>query len=394
MNQSKSKTKSTGSLRFFSLSAISLAGLALAILLTQHFYEIRGEGSHFKSSCNFGGTLNCDVIAASQSAEFIGGFPLSSFAAGWFLTFFVISLFIHQKYWRRDAIRALFGMSLVGVIISGFYFWVMRFQLHTYCLYCIGIDLCNLAGLFITISLKPELPSLKTLDRSKWTTFLCLGAGSHLLMALGLSAFDQNGFQPSAAKEAADSILSTPPVYVQIDESLPSIGTKDAPITIFEFSDFQCPFCRIGALNINTLLYRYPGKIRIVFKNYPLDQKCNSDFPQTMHPAACEAARTALCAHEQGQFERAYETLFEKQSSLAEGRVAELLSELKLDPVRLSACSGSSQTTLQITRDIAEGKTLGLTGTPTFFVNGHRVDGIRPNAVWNFVIERLLQPKL
>ncbi len=387
-----SNLQSSNRWRLVSLSLLSLIGLTLSVILTFHFYEIRGIGGHFKSACNLGSSINCDLVAASRSAELFAGYPLSSFAAGWFLTFFIVSLFNFQKYWRREAIRATFGLSFIGVLISGYYLWMMKFKLHTLCLYCLGLDLCLLVAFLISISLKPERPWSNPFDRSKWMTFLGIGLGSHLAMVVALSWQDQNELRSADIKEAADSILASTATQVQIDESSPNIGPKDAPITIVEFSDFQCPFCRIGALTINELLYRYPGKVRIVFKNYPLDQKCNSEFPQTMHPSACEAARNALCAHEQGKFQEAYEALFEKQGSLAEGRVAGLLNELNLDTSRLSVCAEAPQTALQITRDITEGKALGISGTPTFFVNGHRVEGIRPSPIWNLVIERLLQP--
>jgi uncharacterized membrane protein len=242
--------------KLLSLSFISLIGLALSITLTIHFYEIRGVGSHFKSACNLGSSINCDVVAASQSAELFSGFPLSSFAAGWFLTFFFISLFNFNPYWRREATRAVFGLSLIGVLISLYYLWMMKFKLHTLCLYCLGVDLCLLIGFLISLNLRPEVPWGRVLDRSKWMTFLGVGFSSHLAMVIGLSSQDQTFLRFSEAKEIADSILASSPVSVQIDESLPSIGPKNAPITIVEFSDFQCPYCRIGALTINELIYR------------------------------------------------------------------------------------------------------------------------------------------
>jgi hypothetical protein len=382
-------------LRYITLSVIALIGLALSILLTQHFYEIRGVANHFKSSCNLSSTVNCDLVAASPSAELVGGLPVSSFAAAWFLNLFIMSFFFFRKHWEREAIRATFALSILGTFVSGLYFWIMRVQLHTFCLYCIGIDICVLLGFFITLSLKPDLNFNRSLNQGQWKTFLGIGAGSFLVMTLGLSAldprWDQNGFQPASDQEMADSILNSKSIPVAIEPIDPSIGPKDAPITIVEFSDFQCPYCRMGAMEVNTLLYRYPGKIRVVFKNFPLDQKCNPESPQTMHPAACEAAKASLCSHEQGQFESAYENLFENQGSLAEGRVKDLLKNLQLDQTQFSTCMESAQPTLTISRDIQLGKSLGINATPTFFVNGHKVEGILPPSVWNQVIDRLLK---
>ncbi len=377
-------------MRKFILSGVALLGLAFSLILTQHFYEIRGESSHFKSSCNIGQSFNCDIVAASPSAELIAGLPISSFAAGWFLTLFVMSLFLFQKYWRREAVRTYFGMSVVGTAIGAIYFLIMKFQLQTLCLYCLGVDLCSVVGLLISLSLKPEGFAQHPMDRPKLRTFAIIGVIAILATVGGLDLLQKSAFQGADVKEVVDSILNSPVVAVQSGAELPSVGAKTAPITIVEFSDYQCPYCRIGALSVNPLLYRYPGKVRIVFRNFPLDQKCNPDGPQ-LHHSACEAAKVALCALDQGKFEHAYETLFEKQSAFSPGNIAQLVSGEGIDINQLKSCMDSAQTGMRITRDITEGKELKITGTPTFFVNGHRVDGVRPTEVWNQVVDRLLK---
>jgi protein-disulfide isomerase len=335
--------------------------------------------------------MNCDVVAASPSAELFAGLPVSSFASGWFLSIFIISLLALKKDWEREAVRMVFGFYAVGLLFCFTYFFIMQFKLKTFCLYCMGVDLCTLLGAGISLNLRPDLPSRLAIDRKKWKVFFGIGTSSQIIMVFGLSFLNQNAFQPQKVQEEAKAILKAPILHIDLDDDMPSVGPKRAPITIVEFSDFQCPFCKTGALNVNSLLYHYPEKIRIIFKNYPLDQKCNPDFPQTMHPAACEAAKVALCAHQQGKFETAYEILFENQSSLVEGTVSQLMKASGIDAARLSQCQESPQTDSQIARDISEGKTLGINGTPTFFINGHKVEGIRPIPVWNAVIETLLK---
>ena len=173
-------------------------------------------------------------------------------------------------------------------------------------------------------------------------------------------------------------------------EELPSIGPLSAKITIVEFSDFQCPWCRLGAFAVNSTINRYPHQIRIIFRNYPLDQACNPQFEQTAHPIACEAARVALCAQKQGKFETLYQELFEKQASFSPGRPAEIAKESGLNGIELQRCLDSPETSTAISNDIREATLLGVKSTPTFFINGHKMEGAYPVEAWNGIIDELL----
>jgi protein-disulfide isomerase len=190
-----------------------------------------------------------------------------------------------------------------------------------------------------------------------------------------------------------DSILKTTPVFLKTDSHLPSFGPIDAPITIVEFSDYQCPYCRVAAFRLNTIMQRYSGKIRVIFKNYPLDQACNKHWAVTKHPAACEASRISYCAHLQGKFQEVYEELFEKQSQIVSGHVLPLLTPLGFSFEKIQEiqkCSGDLETTKIINEEIEEATLLGVQGTPTFFINGHKIEGLYPILVWNKIIEYLL----
>ena len=110
------------------------------------------------------------------------------------------------------------------------------------------------------------------------------------------------------------------------------------------------------------------------------------------HPAACEAAKVAHCSHEQGAFEATYEGLFEKQSQLQSGEVANLLkSNSAISPSKLEQCMNSSSTALKISQDIQAGIQHKVEGTPTFFVNGYKIVGILPPQVWYKIIDHFLK---
>ncbi len=146
----------------------------------------------------------------------------------------------------------------------------------------------------------------------------------------------------------------------------------------------------MGALTLNSLFYRFPGKIRIVFRNYPLDPTCNRMLQYPVHAHACEAAQAAFCANEQGKFEQAYEALFENQASFDSERPTAWVKKTVPDGKKLDACLNSPQPGLAILRDVEEANQLGVKSTPTFYINGHKLEGALPAPVWIKVIDALL----
>jgi len=377
--------------RLYFLNLVALIGWVFSIILSEHYYTVRNGSEHFRSSCNIGQTFNCDVIAASSYSELFAGLPLSSFGAGWFLGIFIISVIAHSVFWRRESTRALLGMSMAGVLVSLYYFAVMALRLKTFCLFCLGVDAMAVAALGLTLSLRPEGFREHPWEPSKWKVFAFTVLGSLLAMTIGLRGLDQST-SSEGSLESAERILSSPVERIP-EEGLSSvIGPQNAPITIVEFSDFQCPYCRLGALSLNTVFNRYPGKIKVIFRHFPLDQSCNSEVQSTAHPAACEAAQIAHCAHQQGRFDIVYETLFEKQSQLQAGHVLHLIQPIPgLQMSTLEACMNSPETQVKISQDIQAGKQLKVEGTPTFFINGHRIVGILPPQDWYKIIDALIK---
>ncbi|NBU20127.1 hypothetical protein EBS43_01745 [bacterium] len=382
---------STSPKRLYFLNVAALVGCILSIILTQHYFSLRNGSDHFRSSCNVGQAFNCDVIAASPYSELASGIPLSSVGAGWFLGILILSLLAHSSSWRRESTRALLVATGSGLVVSLYYLSVMAFKLKTYCLFCLGVDAAALTTLITTLTLKPEGLNPHRLEPKKWKTFALTLLGSLTVMIVLLRGFDQSTSSADSG-EPAESYLNSTPEQIHEDGTSATLGPKDAPITIVEFSDFQCPYCRIGALSLNSVLIRYPGKIRVIFRHFPLDQSCNSSVQHSAHPAACEAAKVAHCSHEQGAFEATYEGLFEKQSQLQSGEVANLLkSNSAISPSKLEQCMNSSSTALKISQDIQAGIQHKVEGTPTFFVNGYKIVGILPPQVWYKIIDHFLK---
>jgi protein-disulfide isomerase len=336
--------------------------------------------------------MNCDVVTASRYAEFFLGIPIASLGAGWFLALFAVSLIALNRFWRREALRAAFALSALGTLISLAYLGIMATQIKTFCLFCIAIDVVNIAALGVVVSMKPEGFSKHPLNRQQWKTLLPTVGASLLIAVLVLKAFEGPTFGETEVNEAALSLLNSPQVAVKTDESFSSIGPKNAKITIVEFSDFQCPFCRVAAFAINSMLNKYPDQVRVVFRNYPLDQACNREVQQSAHAYACEAARVAYCAHKLGNFQEVYEGLFDQQASFGPGRPMEIAQAAGTQG-DLKTCVESAEATQAVSQDIEEAITLGVKSTPTFFLNGHKIEGAMPAVVWDRMIELILKGK-
>jgi protein-disulfide isomerase len=181
-------------------------------------------------------------------------------------------------------------------------------------------------------------------------------------------------------KRADVRILLEPP-RATVAGSGPSLGPADAPVTIVEFSDFQCPYCGRAAPVAKSLVDRYPDQVRLVYRHMPLD----------FHAQARDAASAAICADRQGQFWEFHDLLFENQQNLHVTQLRQYADELSLDSAALERCMSDPETTALIDVDARDARELGVTGTPAFFINGILITGARPLADFVEVIDTELQ---
>ncbi|OFZ83934.1 MAG: hypothetical protein A3K03_01120 [Bdellovibrionales bacterium RIFOXYD1_FULL_44_7] len=379
--------------RLIALALLALIGAAVAVSQTQQFYELRSGTAAFKSFCNIGETVNCDAVAASPYAELIAGLPLSGFALAWFAALFFVALIARNVYWRRESIRVAFLISGTGLVCSVAFFAVMISVLKTFCLLCLVTDVVNISSFLIVLSLKPEWIKVHKPDWKKWKIMIGAVAGCLLVTIATLKLSAETPYKATEINDAANRVWAAPVLPVDDGQALPSIGPKDAPVTIVEFSDFQCPFCRNGALIVNSIMQKYPGKIRLIFRNFPLDPSCNRNVTSGGHSAACESAKSVFCGFRQNKFQPVYEALFDRQNEIAPGRAISIALEAGAEDSALKACLDSTETELAINADIEEAIRLGVHSTPTFFINGKKLEGAYPVQVWSKIIDKILQNK-
>jgi len=188
---------------------------------------------------------------------------------------------------------------------------------------------------------------------------------------------------PPAPSQAPGAPAAPPPVQNVAVGSAPVKGSPNAPVTIVEFSDFQCPFCSRAVPTLKQIESEYPDKVRVAFKNQPLP----------FHQHARLAAQAAMAANEQGKFWEYHDKLFANQQALDRSSLERYAQEVGLDMGRFRSALDSNKFEAQISADAAEGSRLGASGTPTFYINGRQLVGAQPYASFKQIIDEELSKK-
>ena len=167
-----------------------------------------------------------------------------------------------------------------------------------------------------------------------------------------------------------DRLQPPPVVRVQVlTDGAPIRGTADAPVTLVEFSDFHCPFCKRVQPTLTQVLEKYPGKVRLLFRHLPLD---------ALHPQARNAAEASWCAQDQGKFWEYHDLLFANAPKAAQDDLKHYAELIDLDMRKFESCLSQNVHRDSIQWDIDEVTKLGMSGTPAFFINGRPLSGAQP----------------
>jgi protein-disulfide isomerase len=160
----------------------------------------------------------------------------------------------------------------------------------------------------------------------------------------------------------------------------PSSGPADAAVTIVEFSDFECPYCQASFPVIRSIVAMYPGRIRFVYRHFPI---------AALHDRATAAAEASACAAAEGKFWPYHDRLFQRRQ-FDDASLRRYALESGLDVERFDGCLTSRQFQSDVARDVSDGQALGVRGTPTWFINGRKVEGAIPESTFRDVVRRLL----
>jgi protein-disulfide isomerase len=190
----------------------------------------------------------------------------------------------------------------------------------------------------------------------------------------------QNLMQQAMNDGEMTLILAPPSIEVSADPARLR-GDPNAPVTIVEFSDFSCPFCRKAESILPEVLAKYPGQVKLGYRDFPLD---------ALHPQAELAAEASRCAEEQGKYWEYHDLLFARPDKQTSDVLLDDARTLKLDDQKFSACLSSGRYKAQVQQDIQMGDRAGMVATPGFFINGAFVSGAQPAATFEKVIDQKL----
>ena len=167
------------------------------------------------------------------------------------------------------------------------------------------------------------------------------------------------------------------PLRTEVAATGPADGPANAPVTLVEFSDFQCPFCGRLFPTLTALKSKYGDRLRIVFRQYPLPN----------HQFAAKAAEASLCANEQGKFWALHDAMFKNQRALAVEDLKKSAAALGVDAAKFDSCLDSGRTAATVQSDLESGKAVGVDGTPALFINGRFLSGAQPIEVISAMVD-------
>jgi protein-disulfide isomerase len=182
---------------------------------------------------------------------------------------------------------------------------------------------------------------------------------------------------PTAGQQPA----APPPVVIDTRDA-PALGPENAPVTIVEFGDFQCPFCAQGAKSLRKFLTMYPDRVRWVFMHYPL---------RVAHPHAALAHEAAVAAQEQGKFWEMHDLIMRNQTNIRYGDLVRYAEEIGLDMGPFKDALDTRRLRGRVIHDLEEGRRLRVPGTPTYFVNGKRVVGAQTTYGFHSLVDAIIR---
>jgi protein-disulfide isomerase len=189
------------------------------------------------------------------------------------------------------------------------------------------------------------------------------------------------GLMQQAVNDGELVVLLDPPKIEMSFDPARLRGDPKAPVTIVEFADFSCPYCRNAESTLNELLAKYAGKVKVGYRDFPLRE---------LHPQAQLAAEASRCAGEQGKYWEYHDMLFANPDKQSREDLMADASSLKLDDKQFDTCLSSGRYKPQIEQDIQMGTRAGIVATPGFFVDGTFLNGAQPAAAFEKIIDEEL----
>jgi uncharacterized membrane protein len=369
----------------------ALTGLAAsAAAAYTHYHLIHDPAYH--SFCDVSATISCTQVYASRFST-VAGVPVAIFGA---IAFVAAALLAIGGLTARQTVReaipgyllVLSTLSLAVILYLGYASFVL---LKAVCLLCLT-TYAAVIGLFLVSAATTTVP-MTSLPRRAGRDLRVLAA-SPLALALAvlfvagaggtLAFFPREVVSAAGVPEPAAPIVATQTQRSEFERwyaaqpRVPlAVPTDGAKVLIVKFNDYQCPACAQSFLQYKPILAKcdaeHPGAVKMVLKDYPLNRDCNANIGQTLHPSACDAAVAVRLARTHDRGEAMENWFYTHQPEMTPPAVRQAARDIG----QVTDFDAQYASALSLVRsDVALGGTLALRGTPTFFINGVRIDSI------------------
>ena len=373
---------------YYSMAALlALIGLIISIYLSISHYRVYTDAS-YESFCAISRSINCDTVSQSSYSVFLG-LPVPVWGVIGYCLFLIILTFARsaragqRRVWTLLICVAL-GYSLYSIALAAISTW----WIQSFCIMCIilyGINFLLLYFVWLTrrrFDTEPFIPALQKdvryiseIRRPVITAALVFLAAIALIWS----------FYPQYWYLEPPVIQTDMPHGVTADGH-PWIGAEDADLVLTEFTDYLCFQCNKMHYYLRNLMVRYPGKLKIIHRHFPMDQQVNPLLKQPVHLGSGILAVFALYAETQGKFWQMSDHLFATARSAGSIDVEKLASAVGLDPKGLKNALKDPLLWQKLQSDLTDGYKLGVEGTPTFVVDGKVYEGHLPPEILSRII--------
>jgi uncharacterized membrane protein/protein-disulfide isomerase len=374
-------------------------GLAAASASAWVHYRIINDPT-YASFCDVNATFSCTEAYSSRYGV-VGGVPVAVFGVIFFAFVLVlVALCSRSAAAARNLPGYIFGSSTIGLAVVLYLAYASFVILKAVCVLCVG-TYAAVIGLFLLSGSATRYPMTSLPNRALGDLRLllktpsALAAAAAFVIAAGAAvawfpgqsvatvSADAGAGAPAEQVPAATAL--TPDQIAQFEAYLAQqprvplvVPAEGAAVVVVKFNDYQCPPCRQTYMEYKAVFAKWakqnPGKVRYVTRDYPLERQCNAFVNQDLHPSACEAAVAVRLAREKGKAEAMEEWVFANQPSLTPESVKAAVATV----AGVTDFDARFAATLELVKaDIAQGAGLKVSGTPTFFMNGMRLPGLR-----------------
>jgi uncharacterized membrane protein/protein-disulfide isomerase len=366
----------------------SLAGLAASGAAAYVHYHLLRDPSYL-SFCDVSATVSCTQVYSSRYGT-LGGIPVALFGAIWFAfaTLLAAAGLTARPSVQQGVPGYLFAGSTLALSVVLYLGYASFVLLKMVCILCV-ITYAAVIGLFLVSGAATSVPMISLPRRVSQDLKVLFSSP----LAIALTVLFLGGAASALALFPRESVLLAAPVAAPSQDqrsdferwytSQPRVSlvipAEGAKVLVVKFNDYQCPPCRQSYMEYKSVFAKYessqPGAVRLVLKDFPLDSKCNSNVTTSLHPAACDAAVAVRLAREHDRVVPLEEWLFANQPTLT----PQAVRQAARDVAQIASFDARYDMVIEQTKaDIAYGRQLGVRSTPTFFINGVKVEGALP----------------